>query len=57
MRHIVAAKFETIRNILDLRIELNKVAFPAKAGIKKAEKPNKKTIGAVPEKIAASQIG
>jgi len=54
--HIVAAKFDTIRNMPQLITELKRAAFPTRAGIKSVLNPSKKTIGAAVEKSAECQL-
>ena len=55
-KHIVAAKFDTIRNIPQLIIELNNAAFPTRAGIRSVLNPIKNSIGAAVEKSAECQL-
>ena len=54
--HIVAARFDTIKNMPHPRIDLKSAALPARAGIKKQLKPRRKRVGATREKMVACQV-
>lgn len=57
MRHMVAAKFETIKNIPQLITERKSAAFPIRAGMMYVVRPMPKIDGAIVEKSVACQFG